>query len=125
MTFKISMSMKWDKLDPEHLKSALKTCRPDHTVRFGDKADYYQSLIGKVGDLELNDKKIATIEIINVEKKFIYELNDDFIKNDTFSHYTAKEFYELLRKYYGRKLGWNMSSSVVCIIWYKIISIIQ
>lgn len=90
-----------------------------HTVRYGDKSDYYHGLVGKTIPIEHNSKAIGYGVVKNVEGMHIDDLELDFVRDDTFSHFKMKDFLDVMRRFYGKKPDWKEEKTWIIIVWFN------
>lgn len=99
----IKFSEEWDKFRPERfypgaLFSTMRSAR--HIVEIEERAVYYEDKRGSEFHVILKGKDIATATLISVEQYYIDELPIEFLKQDTYWHYTRDDFATLMRRFY-------------------------
>lgn len=92
-----------------------------HTIRFIDKFDYYSELADRRAEVDIwmgtTKKTIATCDLIGIAVVTMDDLDDWIVQADTWPTWTKEKLFNLLEKFYGRKLDWKGNSSEFIIIF--------
>lgn len=89
----------WDKLQPDRFKpDAIFTTFRAYSPK---KDKYYSETTNQEFYVLFNNNTIGKARLIKKEYRWSYDLTEDEIKNDTFSHWNRKEFTDMLVSFYG------------------------
>ena len=98
----VKFSKTWDKLKPDRfLKGEWFTTFRKWTY---DKENYYWNCVGYLFKVILNNKVIGIAELFGMDIQDNYDedgITLHTVKQDTFSHWTMKDFEDQLEKLYG------------------------